>query len=188
METQHIYLHWFVQQRFSHVSCFSFATLSSLVFVVVLFFFMLLWILKFYYQLLVKSFQVFLKNLPMCLIKLFLWWSVQFSCSVVSDSLRPHELQHAGPPCPSPPSPGTESRSPTLQADSLFSEPPGKPREYNHSKYNILRVEKHDSHTTIKWRCQLNWLMNEGTSKILKLVQTAFRKLCIHRWFNKLLG
>ena len=28
--------------------------------------------------------------------------SVQFSCSVLSDSLRPHELQHARPPCPSP--------------------------------------------------------------------------------------
>ena len=28
--------------------------------------------------------------------------SVQFSRSVVSDSLRPHELQHARPPCPSP--------------------------------------------------------------------------------------
>ena len=28
--------------------------------------------------------------------------SVQFSCSVVSDSLRPHESQHASPPCPSP--------------------------------------------------------------------------------------
>ena len=27
---------------------------------------------------------------------------VQFSCSVVSDYLRPHELQHARPPCPSP--------------------------------------------------------------------------------------
>ena len=27
--------------------------------------------------------------------------SVQFSCSVVSDSLRPRELQHARPPCPS---------------------------------------------------------------------------------------
>ena len=25
--------------------------------------------------------------------------SVQFSCSVVSDSLQPHELQHARPPC-----------------------------------------------------------------------------------------
>ena len=28
--------------------------------------------------------------------------SVQFSCSVKSDSSRPHELQHARPPCPSP--------------------------------------------------------------------------------------
>ena len=28
--------------------------------------------------------------------------SVQFSCSVVSDSLRPQEPQHARPPCPSP--------------------------------------------------------------------------------------
>ena len=28
--------------------------------------------------------------------------SVQFSCSVVSDSLRPRESQHARPPCPSP--------------------------------------------------------------------------------------
>ena len=28
--------------------------------------------------------------------------SVQFSRSVVSDSLRPHEQQHARPPCPSP--------------------------------------------------------------------------------------
>ena len=36
--------------------------------------------------------------------------SVQFSRSVVSDSLWPHELQHAGPPCPSP-SPGVHSDS-----------------------------------------------------------------------------
>ena len=28
--------------------------------------------------------------------------SVQFSCSVVFNSFRPHELQHARPPCPSP--------------------------------------------------------------------------------------
>ena len=38
------------------------------------------------------------------------WRSVQFSCSVVSDSLRPHELQHARPPCLSP-SPGVHSNS-----------------------------------------------------------------------------
>ena len=36
--------------------------------------------------------------------------SVQFSCSVVSDSLRPHELQHARPPCPLP-TPGVYSNS-----------------------------------------------------------------------------
>ena len=36
--------------------------------------------------------------------------SVQFSHSVVSDSLRPHESQHARPPCPSP-SPRVHSNS-----------------------------------------------------------------------------
>ena len=36
--------------------------------------------------------------------------SVQFSHSVVSDSLRPHESQHARPPCPSP-TPGVYSNS-----------------------------------------------------------------------------
>ena len=37
--------------------------------------------------------------------------SVQFSHSVVSDSLRPHESQHARPPCPSP-TPRVHSDSP----------------------------------------------------------------------------
>ena len=36
--------------------------------------------------------------------------SDQISRSVVSDSLRPHESQHAGPPCPSP-IPGVHSDS-----------------------------------------------------------------------------
>ena len=36
--------------------------------------------------------------------------SIQFSHSVVSDSLRPHESQHARPPCPSP-TPGVHSNS-----------------------------------------------------------------------------
>ena len=36
--------------------------------------------------------------------------SVQFSCSVVSDSLQPHESQHTRPPCPSP-SPGVHPNS-----------------------------------------------------------------------------
>ena len=37
-------------------------------------------------------------------------WTVQFSRSVVSDSLRPHESQHTRPPCPSP-APGVHSDS-----------------------------------------------------------------------------
>ena len=45
----------------------------------------------------------------------FILGSVQFSGSVVSDSLRPHELQDARPPCPSPtpgvyPNPCSSSR------------------------------------------------------------------------------
>ena len=35
---------------------------------------------------------------------------VQFSCSVLSNSLQPHGLQHARPPCPSP-TPGVYSNS-----------------------------------------------------------------------------
>ena len=52
--------------------------------------------------------------------------SVQFSCSVVSDSLRPHALQHARPPCPSPtpgvhPNPCPSSRwcHPTISSSAV---------------------------------------------------------------------
>ena len=38
------------------------------------------------------------------------WVSVQFSHSVISDSPRPHESQHARPPCPSP-TPGVHPNS-----------------------------------------------------------------------------
>ena len=42
--------------------------------------------------------------------EVFLHPSVQFSRSVVSESLRPHALQHTRPPCPSP-TPGVHSNS-----------------------------------------------------------------------------
>ena len=45
-------------------------------------------------------------DLPNCInflsVSVILLSSVQFSRSVMSDSLRPHERQHARPPCPSP--------------------------------------------------------------------------------------
>ena len=69
---------------------------------------------------------------------------VCISCSVVSDSATPWTVAHqatlslefsrqeywSGLPFPSPgglPNPEIKSRSPALQADSLLSEPPGKP-------------------------------------------------------------
>ena len=39
--------------------------------------------------------------------------SVEFTCSVMSDSLRPHELQHARPPC--------QSSTPEVHSDSHAS-------------------------------------------------------------------
>ena len=53
-----------------------------------------------------------------CYYSIWRWWheisdhltSVQFSRSVVSDYLQPHESQHARPPCPSP-TPGVHSNS-----------------------------------------------------------------------------
>ena len=45
--------------------------------------------------------------------------SVQFSCPVVSDSLRLHELQHARPPCPSP----TPGRHPNPCPSSRWCHP-----------------------------------------------------------------
>ena len=47
-------------------------------------------------------------------------YSVQFSRSVMSDSLRPHELQHARPPCPSP-TPGVHSNYSAIKRNTFES-------------------------------------------------------------------
>ena len=55
--------------------------------------------------------QMRLKSVCLQLSKLSIDFRIsQFSRSVVSDPLRPHELQHARPPCPSP-TPGVCSNS-----------------------------------------------------------------------------
>ena len=46
--------------------------------------------------------------------------SVQFSCSVVSNSSRPHESQHARPPCPSPSSPRLTSIESVMPSSHLI--------------------------------------------------------------------
>ena len=49
----------------------------------------------------------------------------------------------SGLPCPPPgdlPNPGIEPRSPTLQADSLPSEPPGKPKGHNQMQIKLVLI------------------------------------------------
>ena len=77
------------------------------------------------------------------------------SCSVVSNSATPWTVAPQAPlsmgfsrqeywsglPCPPPgdlPNPGIEPRSPTLQADSLLSEPPGKSKNTGVGSLSLL--------------------------------------------------
>ena len=79
------------------------------------------------------------------------------SRSVLSDSLQPHGLwptrlllcpwgfsreeYWSGMPCPPPgdlPNPGTEPRSPTLQADSLLSELPGELSLFANCLFHVI--------------------------------------------------
>ena len=79
------------------------------------------------------------------------------SCSVLSNSfVTPWTVAHQAPlsmgfsrqeywsglPCPPPanlPNPGIEPRSPTLQMDSLLSEPPGKPKNTGVGSLSLLQ-------------------------------------------------
>ena len=76
--------------------------------------------------------------------------SVQFRCSVVSDSLRPHESQHARPPCPSPtprvhqnPHPSSRWCHPAISSSASPSLLPPIPRS--------IRVFSNESTLHIRW-------------------------------------
>ena len=81
--------------------------------------------------------------------------SVQFSRSVVSDSLWPHGLQHAGPPCPSP-TPGVYSNSCLL---SWWCHPTNSfsvvPLLLSPSIFSSIRVFSNES--TLRMRCPKYW-------------------------------
>ena len=76
--------------------------------------------------------------------------SVQFSCSVMSNSLQPHRLQHTRLPCPSP-TPRIYSNScplsqwchPTISSSHPLLLPP--------SVFPIIRVFSHESVLCIRW-------------------------------------
>ena len=76
--------------------------------------------------------------------------SVQFSCSVVSDSLQPHESQHARPPCPSPLPEFTQTHvhrvSDAIQPSHPLSSPSPPP-----SIFPSIRVCSNESALHIRW-------------------------------------
>ena len=74
--------------------------------------------------------------------------SFKFSCSVVSNSLQPHELQHVRPPCPSP-TPGVHSNSCPLVMPSnhlILCRPLLLP-----SIFPCIRVFSNESALCIRW-------------------------------------
>ena len=74
----------------------------------------------------------------------------QFSRSVVSDSLRPHDSQHARPPCPSP-TPGVHSNSrPSCQYAIQPSHPLSSPSPPAPIPLSI-RVFSNESTLCIRW-------------------------------------
>ena len=76
--------------------------------------------------------------------------SVQFSCSVVSDSLQPHGLQHARPPCLSP-TPGVHSNSCPLSRWCHLTISSSHPLLLLPSIFPSIRVFSKESLLHIRW-------------------------------------
>ena len=101
--------------------------------------------------------------------------SVQFSCSVVSDSLQPHELQHTRPPCSSPapgvhpnPCPSTRWCHPTISSSVIpfFSCPQSLPASgslpWVNSSHEVAKVlEFQLQHQSFQWTPRTD-LLQEG--------------------------
>ena len=83
--------------------------------------------------------------------------SVQYSCSVVSDSLRPHELQHDRPPCPSP-TPGVHSDSCSL---SRWCHPASHPLvPFSSCPQSLPASESFPMSQLFAWGSQIIFLVN----------------------------
>ena len=101
------------------------------------------------------------------------WWvqssSVQFSRSVVSDSLQPHESQHARPPCPSStPRAHSDSRSSVVRVSKL------KLKTQNPGQSPIIQ-----SHTKMRY-----WERGQNTENRTALLGKCYhsnRKLTVHQ-------
>ena len=118
------------------------------------------------------------------------------SRSVMSDSLQAHGVQPARLlcpwgfsrqeswselPCPAPgdlPNPGIKPRSPTLQADPLQSEPPGKPSVHSSIIYNIKDI--YGSNLSVHQQIKKMWYI--FTTVNYSAIKKHFCHLQQHGW------
>ena len=110
-------------------------------------------------------------SLPISLLRNDFWCivkSVQFSHSVVSDSLWPHESQHARPPCPSP-TPGVHSDSRRVSdaiqpSHPLSSLSPPAPNPSQHQSLFQWVSSSHEVSKVLEFQLQHHSLQRRGTS------------------------
>ena len=114
---------------------------------------------------------------------------IQFSCSVVSDSLRPHELQHARPPCPSPTLEFTQTHghrvSDTIQPSHPLSSPslptpnPSQHQglfQWVNSSHEVAKVLGVSSPATVLPRNTQDWSPLDQTNIIVILKYSIWYK------------
>ena len=133
------------------------------------------------------------------LLLIYFYMSVQFCCSVVSNSLRPHGLQHARPPCPSP-TPRVYTNSCPLIGDAIqpshplsFPSPPNFNLSHHqglfrwvsssHQVAKVLAFQLQHQSFTQDWS-PLGWtgwisLQSKGLSRVFS--NTTVQK---HQFFN----
>ena len=121
----------------------------------------------------ITFFYILAKNKQKLILK---YWfsSVQLSHSVVSDSLRPHELQHTWPPCPSP-TPGVHQVSDAIEPSHPLSFPsPPAPNPSFISLRQMLRL------SFLLDKCPRTELLScmVGVCFTFKTVKTVFQIDC----------
>ena len=97
--------------------------------------------------------------------------TVQFSHSVVPDSLWPHGLQHARPPCPSP-TPGVYSNSCPL---SWLCHPS--------ISFSVIPYSSHPQSFPVSESFQMSQLFKSGGQNIEVSASASVRPMNIQDWF-----
>ena len=100
--------------------------------------------------------------------------SVQFSHSVLSDSLQPHELQHVRPPCPSPTLGVYPNSCPLSRWCHQLSHPLSSPSPPA-SVFPSIRVFSNESALCIRWPKYWSFSFNISTRYINNDCVTPFK-------------